>query len=305
MTVYYALHQLWGDRSANLAAYCCTKPEPAKCRPCRTKKRNWLADMGFAVRDAKDCPGCKVFASRAAKPACRPALFTSRPDHLLFYDFTISFPLGSKQEGGFCISGRNACMSARHFHQSAGPFAILPFYYFTILLFFSFSMSLFYYFISIRFFAGGFCISGRMTCMSARHFTSQPDRLYYFTILLFYYFISIRFQAGGFCISSRKTCMSARHFHHVVGSRPNRLLFYCFTISFQLGSMRRFLLFGPQNLHVSSPFSPVGRTIYHVTILLFDYQLGSRREDFASGAAKPVCRPAISPLGRTVYRSTM
>ena len=88
------------------------------------------------------------------------------------YYFTISFPLGSRQEV-FASRARKTCMSARQFHQSAGPFTILL---------------LFYYFISIGFQAGGFCISGSKTC-----------------------------QAGGFCISGRKTCMSAHHFHRLAG----------------------------------------------------------------------------------------
>ena len=38
------------------------------------------------------------FASRAAKPACRPAIFTRRPDRSLFICFVISIGLGSRQE---------------------------------------------------------------------------------------------------------------------------------------------------------------------------------------------------------------
>ena len=94
----------------------------------------------------------------------------------MFCYFAISFPLGSRQEvfasraakpacfhrsaDRFCNSGRKTCMSAHHFHQSAGPFTTL----------------LFYYFISIGFKAGGFCISGRKTCMSAHHFLRSPGR---------------------------------------------------------------------------------------------------------------------------------
>ena len=66
----------------------------------------------------------QVFASRAAKPACLPTIFTSRPDRLPFYYFiSIGF-----QAAGFCILGRKTGMPARHFHQSAGPFTILLFY---------------------------------------------------------------------------------------------------------------------------------------------------------------------------------
>ena len=47
------------------------------------------------------------------KPACRPAIFTGRPGRLLFFYF-ISTGL---QAGGFCISGRKICMPVRHFHR--------------------------------------------------------------------------------------------------------------------------------------------------------------------------------------------
>ena len=55
------------------------------------------------------CPRCRkanysrciVCAPRAATPAC----------------------------GRFCISGRKTCMSARHFHRSAGPFTISLFHF--------------------------------------------------------------------------------------------------------------------------------------------------------------------------------
>ena len=80
--------------------------------------------------------GRTFFESRAAKPACRPAIFTSRPDRLLFYCFAIFlfyyFISIGLQAGGFCISGRKTCMSARHFHRSASPLTFLLFHYFTI-----------------------------------------------------------------------------------------------------------------------------------------------------------------------------
>ena len=91
------------------------------------------------------------FASRAINKAHRPAIFTNRPDRLI-----VSFPLGSRQE-----VLAPACRPAIFTMQSAGPFAIL----------------LFYYFISIRFQAGGFCISSRKTCMSARHFHQSAGPL--------------------------------------------------------------------------------------------------------------------------------
>ena len=63
----------------------------------------------FASRVAK--PECRstiftgrpaVFASRVAKPECRTTIFTGRPVRLLFYYFTISFPLGSRQRFFAC-----------------------------------------------------------------------------------------------------------------------------------------------------------------------------------------------------------
>ena len=66
----------------------------------------WLADMQVLLSEMqKNCSKCKVFASRAAKPACRPqfslvgrtsraakpacrpAIFTGRPDRLLYLLF--------------------------------------------------------------------------------------------------------------------------------------------------------------------------------------------------------------------------
>ena len=247
---------------------------------------NWLADMQVLLSEMqKSCSRCNVFASRAANPACRPAIFSSRPDAfasraatpacrpaiftsrpgpftivLFYYFISIRF-----QAGGSCISGRKTCMSARHFHQSAGPFIILllhlywvpgsrllhlepqnlhvgpPFspvdwtvYYFTILL----------YSTSIRFQAGGFSISGRKTCMSARHFSPVGRAVYYFTLSLFrfhsvpgkcllhlglpilYARRSLVHLLDFFCISGRQPGMSAQDFcmwakciPHSIGNR--------------------------------------------------------------------------------------
>ena len=149
------------------------------------------------------------FASRAAKLECRPIIFTDRPDRLLFLLFYFySFISFHWVPGRRFISGRR--MSARHFHRSAGPSTISLFY--------------FYDFICTRFQVGGFCILGRKTCMSARHFHPSTGP---FFILLFCDFISMKFQAGGFCISGHKTRMSARHFHRSAGPFPI-LLFYDF-----------------------------------------------------------------------------
>ena len=143
------------------------------------ERGNWVADMQVLLSEMqRSCSRCKVFASRAAKPACRPTIFTSppavfasrvtkpqcrttiftsRPDRLLFYYSTISFPFGSRQRflhlgsrnlnvepqfspvgltvyyltillfhfhlvpgRGFCISGHETWMSNDHFHRSAG-----------------------------------------------------------------------------------------------------------------------------------------------------------------------------------------
>ena len=170
---------------------------------------NRLADMQVLLSEMqKSCSRCKVFASRAAKPACQPTIFTgrpagfacgaakpecrttvftSRPDRLLFYDFTISFPLGSRQEVFACRAAKPECQTTislvgRPFlhvgpqNLNVGP----PFspvgqtvYYFTILLFY------FHWVPGRRFLhvgpqnlnvgppfhwsAGRFCMSGRKT----------------------------------------------------------------------------------------------------------------------------------------------
>ena len=77
---------------------------------------NWVADMQVVLSEMqKSFSRCKVFASRAAKPACRPTIFTGRPSVFAsrvadlnveppfspvgrtVYYFTISFPVGSRQ----------------------------------------------------------------------------------------------------------------------------------------------------------------------------------------------------------------
>ena len=134
-------------------------------------------------------------------------------------------------------------MSNHHFHRSAGLFTIL----------------LFYYFISIRFQAEVFARVAKPECRTTI-FTGRPDRL------PFYCFISIRFQAEVFASRvAEPECRTT-----IFTGRPDRLLFYCFAILFPFGSRQRFLL-GFRNLNVEPPFSPVGRTIYHFTILLFHF----------------------------------
>ena len=66
--------------------------------------------------------------------------------------------------------------------------------------------------------------------MSNHHFHQSAGP---FTILLFYYFISIRFQAEGF--ASRVVKPECRT--TILTGRPDRLLFYYFTISFPFGSV--------------------------------------------------------------------
>ena len=82
---------------------------------------NWVTDMQVLLSEMpKNCSRCKVVASRAAKPACRTTIFTSRPDRLLFYYFISS----GFQAKGFRIPGRKTCMSGHHFYRSAGCFCI-------------------------------------------------------------------------------------------------------------------------------------------------------------------------------------
>ena len=38
----------------------------------------------------------EVFPSRVARPECRTTIFTGRLERLLLYDFTVSFPFGSR-----------------------------------------------------------------------------------------------------------------------------------------------------------------------------------------------------------------
>ena len=89
--------------------------------------------------------------------------------------------------------------------------------------------------------------------MSNHHFHRSAGP---FTILLFYYFVSIRFQAEVFARVANPECRTT-----IFTGRPDRLLFYCFAISFPFGSRQRFLHLGSRNLNVEPPFSAVGRTL--------------------------------------------
>ena len=154
-------------------------------------------------------------------------------------------------------------MSARHFHWSAGL------------------LTIFYLFLSLEFQAAGFCISGRKTCMTARHFHQ------------FYYFMSIGFQAGGFCILGRKTCMSARHFHWSAGRLT---IFYLFlSLQFQAGGLcisGRKTCMSARHFHQAAGQSTDLLTVFFFNFTI-SFPLGSRQEDFASQAAKPAGRPAM------------
>ena len=165
-----------------------------------------------------------MLLSRAAKPACRPSIFTGQPDRLLFYYFTISFPLGFRQEVFASRAAKPACRPAI---LTGRPDRLL-FYYFTISFPLGFRQEVF----ASR--------AAKPACRPAI-FTGRPDRI---PFLLFYHFISLRFQAGGFCISGRKTCMSARHFHRSAGPFTT-LLFH-----FHWVPGRRFLHLGLPILHV-------------------------------------------------------
>ena len=132
----------------------------------------------------------------------------------------------------FCISGRKNCMSARHFHWSAGPFT-------RILLFLL-------HCVSIGFPEGGFCISGRKT---GPPFSPVDRTAYYFTM------------SFSLCISGCQSYTSAKASHV-----PERL--HLGPPTLHVGS--RFLHVGPPILHVrrtlASPrsFLHLGRPILHV-----------------------------------------
>ena len=168
----------------------------------------------------------EVFASRAANPACRPAIFTSWPDRLRFCCFAISFPYGSKPARrpaiftsrpdtllfeGFCISGRNTCIAI--FTGRPDP-----------LLFYGFTIS---------------CPLGSrqkvFASRAAKHacrpaiFTSRTGCLLFYcfsTVLLSVISFSYRFQAGGFYTRACESCMSACHFHQSAGPFTISLSFY-------------------------------------------------------------------------------
>ena len=198
------------------------------------------------------------FASRTAKPACRPTILTGRPECLLHFTILLF-------HFHWVPSRRFLHLGPQHLHV-APPFSPggRTVYYFT----WSFLH-----------------LGPQLLACRPVIFTCRPDRL------LFYYFISIGFQAGGFYISGRKTCMSARHF--APGGRTvcyvTILLFH-----FHWVAGRRFLHLGPQKPSCR-PAIFTGRPdrllFYHVTI---SFPLGSRQEVFASRAAKPAGRPAIS-----------
>ena len=185
----------------------------------------------------------EVFASRAAKPECRTTSFTGRPDRLLFYYFTISFPLGSRQEVFASrpqnlnvrpiFTGRPAVFASRAAKPECrttiftGRPDRLPFYYFTI----------------------SSPLGSRQEFFASR--AAEPECR-----------TTITGQQAVFASRAAKPeCRTT-----IFTSRPDRLPFYYFTISFPLGS---------------------------------------RQEVFASRAAKPECRTTISPVGGAVYYFTI
>ena len=216
-----------------------------------------------------------VFASRAAKPACRTTIFTTRPDRLLFSYITILlFHFHWVPARGFCISGRKTCMSDHHFHHSAGPFTIFLPYYFTI----SFPLGS----------SQGVLHLGPQNLHVGPSFSPLGRAVYYSTI---------SFPLGS---SQGVLHLGPQNLHVGPSFSPVGRTVYYFTISFPLGSSQGVLHLSPQNLNVGPSFSPVGRTVYYFTI---SFPLGSRQEVFASRAAKPECR--TSPRGvfasRTVF----
>ena len=227
----------------------------------------------------------EVSASRVATPACRAAIFhqSAGPFTILFfYDFMsivfqaggfcilshhpcmsapiftgycfsillFSFPLGSMQEAFASRAATPACMSARHFHQSAGPF-----YYFAILR---------YHFPLVP--------GRRFLHLESPHlhvgspfFTSPPDRLpfYSFTISC-----PLGSRQEVFASGAATPARRAAIFHRSAGPFTI-LLFYDFmSIGFHPG--RRLLHLEPSPLHVGPQFSPVRRTVYYF-LLFYDF----------------------------------
>ena len=165
----------------------------------------------------------EVFASRAAKPECRTTIFTGRPDRLLFYYFTISFPLGSRQE---VFASRAAKPECRTTIFTGRPDRLL-FYYFTI----------------------SFPLGSRQEVFASR--AAKPECQ------------TPIFTGRPAVFASRAAKPECRT---TITGRPDRLLFYFLNFHWVPG--KRFLHLGPQNLNVGPPFH---RSVGPFTILLFHY----------------------------------
>ena len=72
------------------------------------------------------CSRCKIFA-----PACRTTIFTSRPDRLTVYYFTISFPFGSRQRV-LHLGSRNVNVEPPFSPVGRTPFTILLFHFHSV-----------------------------------------------------------------------------------------------------------------------------------------------------------------------------
>ena len=257
------------------------------CRPAIfTGRPDRLLFFSFLLSSSQD-----GFASRAATPACRPAILTGQLDRLLFYCFYFHWIPGT-----FYISSHHPCMSARHFHRSARPFTIYLFHF--------------------------HWVPGR----NVLHLEPPPLHvgLPFSPVGQTIYYITISFPFGSRQerFTSRATTPACRP--AIFTGRPDRLLFYYFiSIGFQAGTFyissrhpcmsachfhrsarpftillfhfhsvpgRNVLHLEPPPLHVGPPFSPVGQTVYCFTI---SFPFGSRQERFTSRATTPACRPAI------------
>ena len=216
----------------------------------------------------------EVLASRVAKPECPTTIFTSRPDRLLFYYsyyfMSIRFQaevFASRVAKPECrttiFAGRPAVFASR----VAKPECRTTVF------------------------------TGRPAVFASRVakpecrttiFTGWPGRLlfyhyyyfYYFCYFLrFYYFSSIRFQAEVLASRVAKPeCPTT-----IFTSRPDRLLYYYFIISFPFGSRQR--LFA---CRAANPTRPPHPSIFQSFFCISDSLFCMSAHVFA-------CRPNVSP----------
>ena len=131
-------------------------------------------------------------------------------------------------------------------------------------------------------------------------FSPVGRTVYHFTVLLFHF----HWVPGRGFFASRVAKPECRT--TIFTGRPDRLLSYYFSISFPLGSRQEvFLHLGSRNLNVGPPFSPVGRTVYYFTLLLFHFHWVQGRRFLHLGSRNLNVGPPFSPVGRTVYYSTI